>query len=345
MAISTLYEYYTSKGQTLPSLTERSRLYEQYGLGSASSYSGSAQQNTALLSKLSSTPTSAPAPAPVAAPLPNLDTPRGVGGRIDRNTGTILSTTQPTASPLPQQGSSSLVNFATALDQAVGMARQKRNALQLGLMMPSQGTVAASDFNSILSSFKAASDNTSSNLINRAMEEATPRPSSYTEVSPGATLFDPVTGKAVYTAPTSASQKPVSSGALTLSQDEVDEAYTILKTGKAADGTLYGSPMGADGFIDPRVYLKLLDQWKQNGGLLDDFTKLYPPESFINPANTWTGTELQARGVPWEKNDEADYTATEKRKLEQRLGPNWASQPRQAQLDALYAQDDDYAGL
>lgn len=50
---NTLYEYYTGKGQALPSVGERAKIYESYGLGKASTYSGSAQQNTSLLSKLS----------------------------------------------------------------------------------------------------------------------------------------------------------------------------------------------------------------------------------------------------------------------------------------------------
>lgn len=49
---STLYEYYTNKGQALPSLQDRSKLYEQYGLGSSSSYGGTAEQNTSLLNTL-----------------------------------------------------------------------------------------------------------------------------------------------------------------------------------------------------------------------------------------------------------------------------------------------------
>lgn len=52
MPASTLYEYYTSQGQKLPSVQDRSKIYEQAGLGSASSYSGTASQNTSLLSYL-----------------------------------------------------------------------------------------------------------------------------------------------------------------------------------------------------------------------------------------------------------------------------------------------------
>lgn len=47
-----LYQYYTQQGAVLPSLSERSKIFEAQGLGSASSYQGSAAQNTALLQKL-----------------------------------------------------------------------------------------------------------------------------------------------------------------------------------------------------------------------------------------------------------------------------------------------------
>lgn len=51
---NTLYEYYTGMGQALPSIQERSKIYEQQGLGSASTYAGTYDQNVALLGKLSS---------------------------------------------------------------------------------------------------------------------------------------------------------------------------------------------------------------------------------------------------------------------------------------------------
>ena len=60
-----LYEYYTSKGQSLPSISERANIFQQQGLGNANTYTGTAEQNTSLLNKLqtpiqASTPTSAP---------------------------------------------------------------------------------------------------------------------------------------------------------------------------------------------------------------------------------------------------------------------------------------------
>lgn len=47
-----LFEYYQEQGQKLPSVAERSSVYEAQGLGSASEYRGTAEQNIALLDKL-----------------------------------------------------------------------------------------------------------------------------------------------------------------------------------------------------------------------------------------------------------------------------------------------------
>lgn len=49
---NTLYDYYTGQRQKLPSVAERSKIYETSGLGSASEYQGTATQNTSLLNYL-----------------------------------------------------------------------------------------------------------------------------------------------------------------------------------------------------------------------------------------------------------------------------------------------------
>jgi hypothetical protein len=49
---NTLYEYYTGQGKALPTVQERSAIYESSGLGAANTYTGSAQQNTQLLAAL-----------------------------------------------------------------------------------------------------------------------------------------------------------------------------------------------------------------------------------------------------------------------------------------------------
>ncbi|HOK35422.1 MAG TPA: CAP domain-containing protein [Candidatus Pacearchaeota archaeon] len=47
-----LYSYYLEKGEKLPSFEERALLFEKYGLGSASTYRGTPEQNNALLNKI-----------------------------------------------------------------------------------------------------------------------------------------------------------------------------------------------------------------------------------------------------------------------------------------------------
>jgi len=49
---NTLYEFYTELGDELPSRETRSKIYENQGLGSADTYTGTAEQNNALLAKL-----------------------------------------------------------------------------------------------------------------------------------------------------------------------------------------------------------------------------------------------------------------------------------------------------
>jgi len=69
MAVTNLNQYYTDKGQKLPTLQDRSLLYEQYGLGTARSYEGTAQQNTALLGALYQADSAPPAPAAQPEPV------------------------------------------------------------------------------------------------------------------------------------------------------------------------------------------------------------------------------------------------------------------------------------
>lgn len=52
--VATLSEWYQTQGQTLPSVSVRSQLYASLGLGQASYYTGTAEQNTKLLNALKS---------------------------------------------------------------------------------------------------------------------------------------------------------------------------------------------------------------------------------------------------------------------------------------------------
>jgi hypothetical protein len=51
---TSLNDWYIANGQTLPSLSARATLYQQYGLGQSAYYTGTSEQNTNLLNKLKS---------------------------------------------------------------------------------------------------------------------------------------------------------------------------------------------------------------------------------------------------------------------------------------------------
>ena len=61
-----LYSYYLEKGERFPSFRERAKFFEEYGLGSALLYQGSAAQNTALLNKIIGSEKPKVAQAPVS---------------------------------------------------------------------------------------------------------------------------------------------------------------------------------------------------------------------------------------------------------------------------------------
>src|SRR3989344_8365554 len=74
---NTLYDYYKTKGQSLPSVQERAKTFESLGLGSPAGYKGTYEQNVSLLSALQkqpapnpAVPSAPPAPAPTPSPAP-----------------------------------------------------------------------------------------------------------------------------------------------------------------------------------------------------------------------------------------------------------------------------------
>ena len=83
MPISTLFEYYQSLGQRLPSIAERAKIYESFGLGSADTYRGTAIQNTNLLKSLQTKlgPVSS-VPAPTIPETPTTQPTFVAGGDI-----------------------------------------------------------------------------------------------------------------------------------------------------------------------------------------------------------------------------------------------------------------------
>jgi hypothetical protein len=83
----------------------------------------------------------------------------------------------PATPTLPQnQPTNNLLEFKNTMSQVVNLARDKRNELMLkfmGSVAPS-GTMAASDFSSILSNLNRASDITTEDITKNIVEQQTP---------------------------------------------------------------------------------------------------------------------------------------------------------------------------
>lgn len=205
------------------------------------------------------------------------------------------------ASPaLPDSGASKspLLSFANSLDAAVNLARKTRNASSAGLMSEYKGTVAASDFNSLLSGLNEASDTTSSDLIKRATTVATPAAGDYklvTNDNGDVTALDPATGAIVWTQRGVGNKQGgageggglgilVKSGALNYTKADYSEDASALETSR-----------GDDGWVDPTIYKQLYDAWVANNGKIADFVKTFPPATYVNPANEWLPPYLRPK--------------------------------------------------
>jgi len=129
------------------------------------------------LSLPSATPMPTPATNPINTPTPSMTLPPE-------------NQTAPTYT-LPQTSSTgTLVDFKNAVSQAVELARNKRNELMTKFMMPFQGTVAASDFSSILSNLNTASDKTMEEYTKNLIETQTPKPPVYDTFTMDGSLYE-----------------------------------------------------------------------------------------------------------------------------------------------------------
>lgn len=111
---NTLYEYYTGKGQSLPSVKDRSGIFQSYGLGSASGYAGTAAQNIALLTKLQAGGT----------PTPQVATAPAVSGYQPQSFETVLSSLASKMTEAYKPSVDVLTKGQTTLEAAT-LAREK----------------------------------------------------------------------------------------------------------------------------------------------------------------------------------------------------------------------------
>ncbi len=84
--------------------------------------------------------------------------------------------------------------------------------------------------------------------------------------NPATGSFDVISGATTPTA------KPVKSGSLSLTPEDISDGATRLQSSR-----------GKDGYADTNTYLQMLSHWTTSGGLIQDFTKQYPPKNYLNP--------------------------------------------------------------
>jgi hypothetical protein len=147
MAVTNLSQYYTSQGKALPSISERAKAYEAAGLGKASTYVGSAAQNTSLLTYLTkpkaapkpTTPSTPAAPttpgAPAAAPgaAPAAPAPGVSPAAAPTVAGPQPGQTNATLDPLTREGQTALGNeYLGTMDQVQTAIKSGKTVVHVG---------------------------------------------------------------------------------------------------------------------------------------------------------------------------------------------------------------------
>lgn len=105
-------------------------------------------------------------------------------------------------------------------------------------------------------------------------------------------VYNPKTGKyeviasrAKTYAPKSSTPKTpkgLSSGSLNFTQADIGQGSTALENSR-----------GSDGYVNSELYINLYRDWVNNGGLLSDFKKYFPPSAYVNPNDPTVPQYLQ----------------------------------------------------
>ncbi len=87
---------------------------------------------------------------------------------------------------------------------------------------------------------------------------------------------------------TPASAKPMKSGSLTYTGEDLAEGSQLLDTSRKT---------GTDGYANSGIYVDMYKAWIKNGGLIQDFLKEYPPIKYINPSDASVPVYLRAKAT------------------------------------------------
>lgn len=157
-----LFQYYSSKGTALPSLSERATAYQTAGLGKSSEYTGTTDQNTALLGALTKTPAAgsgagskqvASDPAGSGGSTGTSPTAKLTAGLTDADGGSAVSSSSAVRSTINNgqstdtaaQGSSNFASFAASVTPAGGPPAAPDYASTYAALRASQGVDTIED--------------------------------------------------------------------------------------------------------------------------------------------------------------------------------------------------------
>ena len=83
--------------------------------------------------------------------------------------------------------------------------------------------------------------------------------------------------------PKAPSSKGYTSGSYTYNSQTISKTSAWLSTTK-----------GTDGYVNPDAYMQAAQAWTASGGYIKDFIKNFPVSSWVNPANTYVGPQIDA---------------------------------------------------
>jgi hypothetical protein len=200
----------------------------------------------------------------------------------------------PSAAPTAPSTGSGLLTFADRLNQAVQLAREARNKSSLGMMEPFRGTLAASDFNSILGNLNQASNSQATDLTKQALDSMQPtaatEPKILGSASSGYYKYDPATGETTPIDVPGGGSSGGGGGGGTSSPTMNTKQVTALKN--ALNASKFQGAEADGKYADPNLYLQNYQSWIAAGGSADQFFRIFPPSTYINPANTWLPDEI-----------------------------------------------------
>lgn len=76
-----------------------------------------------------------------------------------------------------------------------------------------------------------------------------------------------------------------------MTSSDISSIENSLKTG-TVNGVKVTNPVGGDGFIDPNMYVQMMNYWISKQGTKQAFFNQFPYKTYINPANTWIWSQL-----------------------------------------------------